>query len=300
VTGRPAAAWVPRGTTRVAAVIGDPVRHSLSPAIHNAAFRALGLDWIYVALVVPDAALPAALAGTRALGLGGLSVTMPHKAAVAAAVDRRTTDVDALGAANTVVVDGGDLVGHNTDGPGFLDALRRDEGFDPAGRRCVVVGAGGAARAVVRALAAAGAADVAVVNRNAERRHRAVALAGPVGRGGTVEDADGADLVVNATPIGMGPVIAGPGGEVPLPVPAERLGAGQLVIDLVYDPPLTPFLVAARNRGAAVANGVGMLVHQAAHAFRLWTALEPPLEVMSAAATAALAPLAGGTVARSR
>jgi shikimate dehydrogenase len=269
------------GHTRVAAVIGDPVRHSRSPAILNAAFSAAGLDWVYVAFEVPAGGAVGALDAMRALDLGGMSVTMPHKEAAAAAVDRLTDDAAALGAVNCVTPLGGGLLeGDNTDGPGFVDALRLDLGFDPAGRRCVVVGAGGAARAVVVGLGRAGAAEVAVVNRTASRGEAAAALAGPAGRLVPAEAVDGAELIVNATPLGMTD-----GAE--LPVDPARLGPGQLVVDLVYHPPTTPLLAAAASRGAATANGLGMLVHQAAHAFRRWTGEAPPLDVMRAAATTA-------------
>jgi len=265
----------------VAAVIGHPIGHSLSPAVHNAAFRARGLDWVFVALDVPPGAGAGTVSVTALVGLAGMSVTMPHKEAAATAVHRLSSTAEALAAVNTVVRRGDDLVGENTDGAGFLDALRADEGFDPAGRRCLVVGAGGAARAVVRALSGAGAAEVVVVNRSRERAEVAAALAGPAGRVGVAAEAGEADLVVNATPLGMG-------GDASLPVDPVHLGPGQLVVDLVYEPAITPLIDAARTRGAAGVNGLGMLIHQAAHAFRLWTGEDPPLEVMSAAALAEL------------
>jgi shikimate dehydrogenase len=275
----------PAGSTRVAAVIGCPVRHSLSPVIHNAAYRALGLDWVYVAFEVPPGLGAAALEAMRALGIDGLNVTMPHKHAVAGAVDRLTPAAEALGAVNTVTRGPrrDELVGDNTDGVGFIDTLRMDEGFEPAGCRCVVVGAGGAGRAVVRALAAAGAAAITVVNRTPDRAAAAAALAGAAGRVGVTTDAAEADLVVNATPLGMW------GGDAELPLDPATLGAGQLLVDLVYHPAVTPLVEAARARGAAATNGLGMLIHQAAHAIRIWTGEDPPLEVMSAAAVGELA-----------
>jgi shikimate dehydrogenase len=288
------ARWRPGPATHLVGVIGWPVRHSLSPAIHNAAFRALDLDWAYVAFEVPPGGAKGAVDAVRALGLAGLNVTMPHKADVAAAVDRLSPAADVLGAVNTVHRRREDLVGDNTDGAGFLDAIRLDEGFDPAGRRCLVVGAGGAARAVVKALADAGAAEVIVVNRTPERAASAAALAGATGRVGAAADAGQADLVVNATPIGMPgtdeptPIDVHQGGP-DLPVDPAHLGRGQLVVDLVYHPAVTPLVDAARHAGAVAVNGLGMLIHQAAHAFRLWTGEDPPLEVMSAAALAELA-----------
>jgi shikimate dehydrogenase len=220
---------------------------------------------------------------------------MPHKAAVAEALDRCTPVAARLGSVNTVVRTAGGLEGHSTDGEGFVRALRRDEGFDPAGARCLVVGAGGAARAVVLALAEAGAASVTVAARRPEAAVVAAALAGSVGRTGSVEEADGCDLVVNATPVGMEAEVvdlpaAGPSGNggPALAVPAHALGPGQLVADLVYQPIRTPLVEEARRRGATAVNGLGMLIHQAALAFRLWTGEDPPLEVLSAAAVAEL------------
>jgi shikimate dehydrogenase len=272
------------GHTRVAGVIGWPARHSLSPAIHNAAFAALDLDWSFVAFEVADGEARGAIDGMRALGLSGLSVTMPHKAAVADLVDHLGAEAAALGAVNCVVPAHDGLHGENTDGAGFIDALVHDEGFDPARRRCVVIGAGGAGRAVVLALAHAGAADIVVVNRSPEPAAMAVALAGDVGRTGSVDEVAGADLIVNATPLGMGVVVTTAGDLEPLPFDPDRVGTGQLVADLIYQPAVTPLLAAVRSRGATGVNGLGMLIHQAAHAFRRWTGEEPPLEAMSAAA----------------
>ena len=272
--------------TRLAGIIGDPIRHSLSPTIHNAAFAAVGLDWTYLAFEVPRGAAGAAIDAVRALGIDGLNVTMPHKADAAAAVDRLSPAAQVLGVVNTVVRDGSVLVGENTDGDGFINALRIDEGVDPAGMRCLVVGSGGAARSVVRALGVAGAAEVIVVARRADAAHAVAALAS-VGRVGRVEEADSVDLIVNATPIGMGEVVDLD--ALDLPVPADRLGAGQLVADLIYHPLVTPLVRAARERGAMAVNGIGMLVHQAAIAFRLWTGEDAPLEAMSAAVLAELA-----------
>lgn len=276
------------GHTRAAGVIGSPVRHSLSPAIFNAAFTAAGLDWAYLAFDVPEGAAGLAMGGMRALGLEGLSVTMPHKAAVIEGLDDLSEDAEALGAVNCITRRGGRLHGDNTDGPGFLDALRLDEGIDVAGSRCAVVGAGGAGRAVARALAHGGAASIAVINRSPDPAEAAVRLAGPVARIGTPGDLESADLVVNATPLGMGVVVTTAGVPEPLPFDVARLGSGQTVIDLVYHPAVTPLLAAARDQGLRTVNGLGMLIHQAAHAFRLWTSEDPPMEVMSAAVVAGL------------
>lgn len=276
------------GQTRAAGVIGSPIRHSLSPVIFNAAFGAAGLDWAYLAFDVPEGAAGLAMGGMRALGLEGLSVTMPHKAAVIDALDGLSDDAEALGAVNCITRRGALLHGDNTDGPGFIDALQIDEGIEVSGARCAVVGAGGAGRAVARALARAGAASIVVVNRSPDPAARAVALAGDVARVGSTNDLEAAELVVNATPLGMGVVVTTAGEPEPMPFDVDRLGAGQVVIDLVYHPAVTPLLAAARERGLRTVNGLGMLIHQAAHAFRLWTGEDPPLEAMSAAAVASL------------
>ncbi len=267
----------PSGTSAVVGVIGDPVRHSLSPVLHNAAFAALRLDWVSVAFPVPPSALDAALAGARALGLRGLSVTMPHKEAVARKVDRTSAAAARLGAVNCVVVEPGGLVGENTDGQGFVAALRRGAGFDPAGRRCLVAGAGGAARAVVLALAEAGASEIVVVGRSPERVADAAGLAADVGRAGAPSEAADAQLVVNATPLGMAGT---PGADVLPPIDPALLGPGQLVVDLVYAPRPTRWLELAQRRGAAALDGLGMLVHQAALQIELWSGRHAPVEAM--------------------
>ena len=261
-------------TTKVAAVIGDPIEHSRSPAIHNAAFEASGLDWVYVALRVASADLADAVAGFRAMGIAGLSVTTPHKTSIVSLLDRSSPSAETLGAVNCVTRDGEDLVGHNTDGDGLVDALL-ETGFDPRGRRCLVLGAGGAARAAVLALGVAGAAEVGVAARRAEAAAAAAVLAGPAGRA-VPFDAGPYELVVNATPLGMGP-------SDPIPVPAEGISPGQTVVDLAYAAGMTPFLGAAAAVGATCVDGLCPLLHQAARAFALWTGHSAPLDVMRVA-----------------
>jgi shikimate dehydrogenase len=280
----------PTGATRLAGVIGDPVRHSLSPTLHNAAFKAVGLDWAYLAFPVPAGRAREALVGAKALGIEGLSVTMPHKSAVAEALGRCSPTAAILGAVNTVVRQDDELIGESTDGQGFIDGLRSEAGFEPSGRRCLVIGAGGAARAVVLALAQAGAAEVVVVNRTPERGRAAAALAGDVGRTGQAAEIGEMDLVVHATPVGMtagATPIEESADRAPLVEPG-RLGPGQVLVDLVYDPATTALMQAARQQGATAVNGVGMLVHQAALAFELWTGRDAPLAVMRAAASEVL------------
>lgn len=250
----------------------------MSPRIHNAAFRALDLDWVYIALEVAPTGIPAAIDGVRVMGIAGLSVTMPHKSAVARCVDRLTEHAAALDAVNCVYREGDVLVGDNTDGAGFLHSLVVDAGFDPRGRRCVVLGAGGAARAVSVALAEAGADRIDVVNRNRERAEALVRLLGDSGRVADTETVRDADLVVNATSVGMA------GDVESLPPGADLVHGAQVVVDLIYEPGETSFLRAARATGAIAVNGLGMLVGQAAVAFERWTGVPAPIEVMTGAA----------------
>jgi shikimate dehydrogenase len=269
------------GATRLAGVIGQPVRHSLSPALHNAAYRELGLDWLYVAFEVDPRDLAAALRVVTALGLGGLSVTMPHKDHVAILVDEPTDAVRALGACNTVVPlpDGG-LAGHNTDGDGLLDSLRHDH-IDIAGRRVVVVGAGGAGRSIAEAFGRSEAAELVVINRDAAKAAVAAKLAGGIGRIGTADDLAEADIIVNATSVGMGNSGA-------MPFEPAFLRAQQVVVDVVYKPLITPLLALAAAKGCRTVDGLGMLAFQAARQVRLFTGHEAPIQAMVAAARAAV------------
>ncbi len=283
----------------IVGVIGSPVAHSLSPLLHAAAFGALGLghSWRSFAFEIAPGEAGGALDAMRRLDLRGLSVTMPHTADVAALVDECGEQARRLGAVNCVHNRGGTLFGTNTDGEGFVASLARGAGFDPAGRRCVVIGAGGAARAVILALAEAGAAEVAVVNRTPERASKAAELAGPAGSAvmltdhAVAEAVVGADLVVNATPVGMEGVATGPGPAPSGPgawmVAPSLLAPGQVAADLVYAPRVTPWLAEAEAAGATVLGGLGMLVHQAAAQLRLWTGAEPPLGTMWRAAESA-------------
>ena len=275
---------------RVGAVIGDPARHSRSPAIHNAAFAATGIDWVFTAFEVPAGGGAAALEAMRVLGLAGLSVTMPLKAEVAGAADLRDDEVEVLGAANCVVPLGdGRLRAVNTDAAGFVSALRADAGVGPDSLRVALLGAGGAARAVAWGLASGGAAEVAVINRTPARAQTAVSVAnvaarsGQPGRMGTIDDIAAADVVVNATSVGMG---ADPSVDLSVPCDPALLHGGQVAVDLVYEPLETAWLAALRHRGVEAHNGLSMLAFQAAAAFELWTGTEAPVEVMRRAALA--------------
>lgn len=272
------------GTTRLLGVIGWPVEHSLSPAIHNAAFRSLAMDRVYVALPVEPDGLPRAVDGLRALGFDGANVTMPHKDQSADLADELSHDARLLHAVNTFVIRDGRVRGENTDRPGFDRFLRRDADFDPAGREALILGAGGAARAVASALAQGGARRVVVAVRDP-------ITARPIARllhDATVESeiiafdrvGDRApDLIVNATPVGTD------GRSMP---PLPVVTAGATVVDLLYDPPQTPWRTAAEASGARTFGGLGLLLQQAAASFELWTGVAAPLDVMSAAAVHAL------------
>lgn len=267
--------------TRLAAVIGSPVAHSLSPAIHRAAFDAAGVDWVYAAFDVAPGKAADALAAMRTLGIAGLSVTMPHKDAVADDVDRLDPAARSLQSVNTVSWDGDQLVGSSTDGAGFVASLA-DAGVTVDGAKVAVIGAGGAARSVIDALARAGASDITVLNRTQDRADAAAALT-PVASPGIVSDVGRADVVVNATSVGMGD-------DRSLPCDPELLHAGQAVADLVYHPLETHWLAAAAERGARTVDGLGMLVHQAALQQRIWLGDHAVVDTvaMRAAAIAAL------------
>lgn len=269
------------GATRVAAVIGSPVRHSLSPALHNAAFAQLGLDWAYVAFDVAEGHAGDAIDAIRVLGLGGLSVTMPHKEAVARAVDSLDPAAAALRSVNTVVVqDDGSLRGCSTDGAGFVASLS-GAGVALVGRTVCVLGAGGAARSIIDALSRSGVARIAVLNRTSSAAEEAVRLAGPIGVPGAAADVRSADILINATSIGMG--------SDDLPCDPASLHEGQVVADIVYHPRATALLRSARSSGATTVEGLGMLVHQAALQQQLWHGQLPDVGVMEAAAERELA-----------
>jgi shikimate dehydrogenase len=274
--------------TSLVGLLGWPVHHSLSPAMHNAAFRALSLDWVYLPLAVPPESLPEALSGLMALGFRGANVTIPHKEKVLLGLNEVSPEAKELGAVNTLVAVDGQMVGHNTDVAGFLAALD-NAGCTP--HRAVVLGAGGGARAAVYALLSRGA-TVTVANRSPQRAQALVSsLVAPSPRASSchlenpaLRDAlSCADLLVNATPVGMWPNT----GATPLPN-GLTLHPGITVFDLIPNPLETLLLRQARQAGATVINGLDMLIHQGAVAFRLWTGQEAPLAIMRHAALAAL------------
>lgn len=266
----------PIGSTKVFAVIGDPIDHSLSPVLLNAAFTAEGLNAVYVAFRVARDSLGNAMAGMRSIGIAGLSVTMPHKESIIGQLDRVTPRAEALKSVNCVYWDNGEMVGDSTDGPALVASLEEEIGESVGTKSVVVLGTGGAARAIVLALSDAGAGEVVVVGRSEEAVATTVSLASSVARPGTLHEAGKADIVINATNVGM----TGTAGEARSPLEAELLSSGQFVYDIIYHPLTTPLMNEARRAGASTSNGIGMLVHQAAKAFTVWTGLEAPLQAM--------------------
>ena len=267
---------IPSAGRTAAAVIGDPVLHSLSPTIYNAAFEHDQVNWSYSAVNITGEQVSDALEEMRQSEVGGLSVTMPHKEIVAHLVDETTRHAERLGAVNCVSKNGSTLVGHNTDGEGFIKAIEAETKERAEGKSYLVIGAGGAAKAVTLALSEAGASEVIVSSRNASKSRKASSLAGQVGRSGSLSEAKRVDVIINATPIGM----RGAGNEDQLPLPVEAMHKGQIIVDLIYHPLQTEFLKNASRIGARTMNGIGMLIHQAALQYTLWTNKEAPLDVM--------------------
>ena len=277
------------GNTRVAAVIGWPVGHSLSPAIHNAAFAAAGLDYVYIPLAVAPDRLAQAMAGFAAAGFVGVNVTLPHKVNVIPLLDSLDRSAELVGAVNTVVYRAGLAVGHNTDLAGFVNSLAA-AGVAIRGRRAVLLGAGGAARAVAWSFLENGAAAVAVGARDGVRA-AAFAASFPAGAvaGYCWYDAAFAavlsrcDILVNCTPLGMHPHA-----DQTVPLDWTALQPSAVVCDLIYTPETTLFLAQARERGHRTVGGAGMFIEQGAAAFTLWTGRAAPREAMRAALAAAL------------
>jgi shikimate dehydrogenase len=284
------------GTTRLAGVIGWPLEHTLSPAMHNAAYEALGLDWVYLPLPVREQIdVARVVAAARALPFVGFNVTMPYKRLMLEMCDEVAAQARLAGAVNTVHVRDGHLMGYNTDGRGLLEALRTEGGFTPEGRRIVIVGSGGAAAAVLATFVLERAASVTVISRDPAHAEDLVSRMQihardtelvALGMGPEDESyVEAADVVVNATPLGRTR-----GDE--LPVRPDWLHAGQIVSDMVYRPQTTPLLEAARKAGAVGIAGLGMLVAQGAIALEIWksdSTVPAPRSVMRAACEAAVA-----------
>ena len=274
--------------TTLVGLFGWPVTHSISPQMHNAAFVARQMNWRYLAFSVQPERVPEAIAALPALGLRGVNVTVPHKQAVMPHLHHWTAAAEAIGAVNTIVVgEDGQLTGDNTDAAGFIADLNAHE-VDPAGKRALVIGAGGSSRAVVYGLAEAGVQSVTILNRTVAK---AVDLAATmqsyfpeinIGSAAFPDDvtasAESAELIVNCTSLGMEPRIEGLPWEEDVEFRTE-----QIVYDLVYNPAMTRLLQLAFTDGATAIGGLGMLVYQGAIAWQKWTGEAAPVDVMQRA-----------------
>jgi shikimate dehydrogenase len=281
------------GSTKLAGIIGDPVEHSVSPQMHNAAYEKLGLNYCYLPLAVRTEDLEKALEGIRILGFVGANVTVPHKEAVIPHLDEVTKLSRLIGAVNVILNQEGRLVGYNTDGPGFIDSLKEDAGFDIKGKRAVILGAGGAAKAIAIMLAKEGIANLVISDVIYEKAkdlceyvnsHFGIApYACPVKSDEARKLIEKCDLLINASPIGLHPKV----NECPIDRD-YKISSSAVVYDLVYNPMETEFLKLAKANGAKAVSGLGMLLKQGALAFSLFTEQEPPVQVMKEAALKAL------------
>jgi len=270
-----------KGTTRLVGIFGYPVAHSGSPRMHNAAFSHLGLDYVYVPFEVRPEDLRQAVEALRALNIAGINVTIPHKESIIPFLDGISREVDLIGAVNTVKLERGQLKGYNTDAQGFLESLQ-ENGIEPQGMKALVIGAGGASRAVVCALGKAGAREVVIANRTLARAEEIAAKQNELFGGKNIRgvdlseissQAETADLIINTTSLGMK-------ADDPLLLDPKVLTLRHKVVDIIYHPPETLLLREARIRGAITINGMGMLVNQGAIAFELWTGIAPPRPLM--------------------
>lgn len=268
-------------------VFGYPAGHILSPVLHNAAAEVLGVDYRYLAYEVRPDSLAEAVRGARAMGFRGLTITIPHKVAVVGLMDALSEDARLMGAVNTIVFEeDGRLAGHNTDGIGWLRFLEETTGEHPRGQNCLLLGAGGAARAVAVKMAQCGAAHIEIRNRTAERA-RALArfvektIPGARADGGGLDGlraaAAGCGIIVNATSQGMW---GDPERVAASPIPEDAIPRGCVCSDAVYIPPDTEFLRAAARAGARIVRGTGWLVYQGAAAWKMWTGVDMPTDAV--------------------
>jgi len=280
------------GATGVLGVIGHPVAHSASPAMHNAALQADGLDFVYVAFCVPPERATAVGDSMRALAIAGLNVTVPHKQAVMAGLDEIAAEAQAIGAVNTIANRDGYLTGYNTDAHGIAASLRQDGGLERLPPRVVLLGAGGVARAILYALLQAPEVEeITLQNRTASRAEALAAELDPAATrtrviaAGDPEPLRRAGLLINATSVGMAPAADAS----PVADPSV-FRAGQVVYDTVYRPRRTLLLQQAEAAGARAVGGLGMLLHQGARAYEIWTGTSAPVAVMRRALEAAVGP----------
>jgi len=266
--------------TELFGVIGDPVRHSRSPLMMNHAFRETGINGIYAAFHIKPEQLGDFAAGVRAMGIRGVNVTIPHKLDIMRYLDEIDAGAQAIGAVNTIVNDNGRLIGYNTDGIGYVRSLKEEAEPELAGKRIIVIGAGGAARGIVYALAGEKPASITIVNRTASKAEELAAAFSSMGQlAGESTDrlqelCQEADIVINTTSIGMYPHTD------ETPANANWLKPGAVACDLIYNPLKTKFLLEAEQRGCRIHGGLGMFIYQGAYAFEYWTGQPAPAGAM--------------------
>jgi len=272
------------GSTKIVGVFGYPIKHTASPAMHNAAFQALGLNWAYLPFEIPPPNLALAVGGLIPLNIQGVNLTIPHKREVLPFLDKLSEEAEFVGAVNTIVIEKGKLVGYDTDGEGLINALK-EENIPVRDARILVLGAGGAAWGITREFFREGAREVKVANRTLSKAEdlkkqvkkylsQAKMEILPLQPASVEEAIKDADILINATSVGMQT-------SDPLLLDSKLLHPRlKVVYDMIYNPPETPLLKAAREKGIKAINGLGMLLHQGAVSFKLWTGVEPPLEVM--------------------
>lgn len=272
------------GKTKIYGIFGYPVEHTFSPGMHNAAFKKLGMDACYVPFAVHPGRLADAAKALIPLGLCGLNITVPHKEKIIPFLDDLSEEARLIGAVNTIEVKEGRLIGHNTDGRGFLRSLKEQAKFNPQGEIFLFIGSGGAARAVGFSLALAGAEKIIIYDIDAQKagllakdiREKTGVDTGTIGRDALAAYAAGVGCLINATPLGLKK-------SDPLPLPADCIHKHHLVCDLVYNPPETPLLRAAKARKAKKLSGLGMLLFQGVIAFEIWTGKKAPVSIMKSA-----------------
>ncbi len=272
------------GKTSLFGIYGYPVEHTFSPGMHNAAFKKIGMNACYVPFSVNPDQLKNAVRAIIPLGLRGINITVPHKQHVIAYLDELSKEADLIGAVNTVQIVDGKLKGHNTDGRGFIRALRVDAGYDPKRKTVLLIGSGGAARAVGFSLALAGVHKIFLHDVDTRKantlardiRQKTGIDAQSLSAAALAAAAEEAGCLINATPLGLKK-------HDPLPLKREAIKKRHLVCDLVYNPPETGFLKAAKERGAKRLSGLGMLLYQGVIAFEIWTGVKAPVPVMKKA-----------------
>lgn len=276
------------GKTKVVGLIGYPVEHTFSPSMHNAAFGSIGLNMVYLPFSIKPENLSNALDGIRGLDLIGANVTIPYKEKVISCLDKLSSEAEMIGAVNTIVNNDGILKGYNTDGLGFIRSLEEDAGVTPEDKSVMILGAGGAAKAVAFQLALSGIQELTLAVRRLDEGNK---LSNDIGEktgiktkviglndvetGGKLREID---ILINATPIGMSPNVE----DMP-PVNLKQIPDDAIVCDLIYNPAETQLLAQAKGRGLKTLNGIGMLLYQGALAFELWTGIKPPIEIMKKA-----------------